>query len=145
MKASSKVEVRRPALSWLATIGEWIRHHTGSMVATGVDFAVMIGCVELLSLSPVVGTVAGALCGAVTSFFLGRHWVFHRANSGAAGQLLRYAMVAGTSLGLNAMGEYLLVFRAGLGYVLARTIVAVTVSNLWNYPMHKFFVFKERS
>ena len=145
MKAIDKVETRAPALSWLAMAGEWIRHHTGSMIATGVDFVVMIGCVELLHVSPVTGTAAGALCGAIASFFLGRHWVFHRADSGAAGQLFRYALIAGASLGLNATGEYLLVVRAGLGYVLARLIVAVTVSNLWNYPLHKFFVFGGRS
>jgi putative flippase GtrA len=126
--------------SWFAKIGEWIRHHTGSLVATSVDFVVMVASVEILGLDPVVGTAAGALCGALTSFLLGRNWVFHRADSRAAGQVLRYAMVAGASLALNALGEYLLV-RAGLGYVRARVIVAVVVSNLWNYPMHKFFVF----
>jgi hypothetical protein len=52
-------------------------------------------------------------------------------------------MVAGASLGLNDLGEFLLV-RAGLGYVVARVVVAVTVSNLWNYPLHKFFVFRGR-
>lgn len=129
--------------SWLALVFEWVRHHTGSMMATSVDFVVMIGCVELLHFSPVEGTTVGALCGAFTSFSLGRHWVFHRADGGTAGQLFRYAMVAGPSLGLNDLGEYLLV-RAGLGYVVARLIIAVTVSNLWNYPMHKFFVFRRR-
>ncbi len=128
------------ASSWFAKIGEWIRHHTGSLVATSVDFVVMVASVEILGLGPVVGTAAGALCGALTSFLLGRNWVFHRADSRAAGQVFRYAMVAGASLALNALGEYLLV-RAGLGYVRARVIVAVVVSNLWNYPMHKYFVF----
>jgi putative flippase GtrA len=129
--------------SHLALVLEWIRHHTGSMMATAVDFVIMIGCVEVLHCSPVEGTTAGALCGAVTSFSLGRHWVFHRADGKAAGQLFRYAMVAGASLGLNDLGEFLLV-RAGLGYVVARVVVAVTVSNLWNYPLHKFFVFRGR-
>ena len=113
------------------------------MVATGVDFIVMILAVELLHFSPVVGTVAGALCGAVTNFSLGRHWVFRSSEFEAAGQLFRYALVAGASLGLSAAGEYLLVNRAGLGYVFARLLVAVTVSNLWNFPLRKFFVFKK--
>jgi len=129
--------------SRLALVFEWIRHHTGSMMATAVDFVIMIGCVELFHFSPVEATTVGALCGAFTSFSLGRHWVFHRADGKAAGQLFRYAMVAGASLGLNDLGEFLLV-RAGLGYVVARVIVAVAVSNLWNYPLHKFFVFRGR-
>ncbi len=142
--ASSSARGRFAVSAWPAKIAEWIRHHTGSLMATGVDFLVMITTVELLGLGPVAGTAAGALCGAFTSFLLGRNWVFRRADSSAGGQMVRYALVAGTSLGLNALGEYLTV-RAGLGYVRARVIVAVVVSNLWNYPMHKFFVFGKAS
>jgi putative flippase GtrA len=134
-----------PGFSWLTLVLEWIRHRASALIATGVDFAIMIGCVEILHFSPVAGTVAGALFGAITNFLLGRHWVFHRATSRVVGQILRYALVSGISLGLNAAGEYLLVFRAGVGYVLARAMVAFAVSNLWNYPLHKFLVFGRRA
>jgi putative flippase GtrA len=133
------------ATSSIALVREWIRHRAGALIATGVDFLVMIGCVELLHFNPVGGTIAGAFFGAVTSFSLGRHWIFHHADSKVAGQIFRYALVSGASLCLNAMGESLLVFHVGLGYVLARSIVALAVSNLWNYPLHKFFVFKRRA
>jgi len=128
----------------LAKVKEWVRHHTGSFISSCVDFSVMIACVELLGLHPVDGTVAGAFCGALTSFLLGRTWVFHRTDSPATAQIARYGAVAAASLGLNALGEYLLVEQAGLGYVLSRVLVAVTVSNLWNYPLHKYFVFGKR-
>jgi hypothetical protein len=45
------------AFSWL---GQWVRHNIVSVLATGVDFATMIGLVELLHFSPVMGTVVGA-------------------------------------------------------------------------------------
>jgi len=129
---------------WLAVVWEWIRHRAGALLATGVDFGIMIGSVELLHLGPVVSTAAGALCGAVTSFLLGRTWIFHRADAGVPGQAIRYAMVAGTSLGLNALGEYYVAVRLGVAYVVARVLVATVVGNLWNYPLHKYFVFGKR-
>jgi putative flippase GtrA len=122
-------------------VWEWIRHRAGALAATAVDFGIMIGSVELLHLGPVVSTVAGALCGAMTNFLLGRGWIFHRTDAAAWGQAIRYAMVSGASLGLNALGEYALAVRLGVAYLPARVIVATVVGNLWNYPLHKFFVF----
>jgi putative flippase GtrA len=111
------------------------------LVATAVDFGIMIGSVELLHLGPVVSTAGGALCGALSNFVLGRTWIFDRTDAGVPGQMLRYAMVSGASLGLNSLGEYYLVVQLAVGYILARVMVATAVGNLWNYPLHKFFVF----
>jgi putative flippase GtrA len=129
--------------TWFQLAGEWIRHHTGSFLATCVDFAVMIALVEILDVGPVAATATGALAGALTSFLLGRSWVFRAEASASTGQAIRYALVAMASLALNSGGEHVLV-QAGLGYVKARVIVAVAVSNLWNYPLHKFFVFARK-
>lgn len=143
MKSATKSNDADAHQARLDQAKEWVRHHTGSFLSSCVDFAVMIACVELLHLHPVHGTVAGAFCGALTNFLLGRTWVFHRTDARATGQVLRYAMVALASLGWNALGEYLLVVHTGLGYVVSRTMVAITVSNLWNYPLHKHFVFRK--
>jgi len=105
----------------------------------------MIGSVELLHLDPVVSTAAGALWGAIANFLLGRSWIFHRTDAGARGQMIRYALVSGASLGLNSLGEYLFVVRLGVAYLPARVIVATAVGNLWNYPLHKFFVFGSKT
>ena len=127
-----------------AIVLEWIRHRAGALVATAIDFGIMIGSVEVLHLGPVVSTAAGALSGALANFLLGRTWIFHRTDAGARGQMLRYAMVSAASLGLNSLGEYYLVVRHGVGYLPARVIVATAVGNVWNYPLHKFFVFRRR-
>ena len=58
--------------------------------------------------------------------------------------MLRYAMVSGASLALNSLGEYVLAVRLGVAYLPARVIVATAVGNLWNYPLHKFFVFGKK-
>lgn len=113
-------------------------------MGTGADFLVMIACVELLHLPPVFGTAVGGAVGAVTNFWLGRHWTYHAENVDIGRQVLRYFVVALMSLGLNIVGEYLFVNRLGVHYVLGRVITAVIVSNAWNYPMQRFFVFRHK-
>jgi putative flippase GtrA len=117
------------------------QHQLSSLAATGVDYCVMIVCVSIIGLSPVVGTVVGALCGAVTSFTLGRRWVFDARRGDLRRQALRYGMVSLVSLLCNAAGEWLLV-RLHLQYVLARVIASTVVGVGWNFPMHRHFVFR---
>jgi putative flippase GtrA len=118
------------------------RHQIASLVSTAVDFGTMVLVVELLGVSPVAGTVAGATCGAVTNFQLGRHFTFRARGDGVAPQALRYAVVSATSAGLNALGEYGLHDRLKLQYFIARTMVAVAVSLFWNFPLQRYFVFR---
>lgn len=119
------------------------RHQLGAVAATAIDFAAMIAVVERLGFSPVAGTVVGASLGAITNFLLGRVWVFRRHSGHWAGQGWRYAVVAGASAGWNALGEHLVHDVAGMQYVLARVLVAIVVSLLWNFPMQRRFVFRE--
>jgi putative flippase GtrA len=128
-----------------ATFWEWVRHHATSLVTTGVDYMCMIACVELLGLAPVPATVVGALTGAVTSFTLGRLFTYRAREVSVAGQSWRYALVSGASLVLNAAGEHLFSDILGLQYLLARVITSTIVSNAWNYPLQRFFVFSRRA
>jgi putative flippase GtrA len=117
------------------------QHQLSSLVATGVDYCIMIACVSAFGLTPVVGTILGALCGAVTSFTLGRRWVFDARKGDLRSQALRYALVSTVSLFCNAGAEWLLV-RAGLQYIVARVIASTVVGLAWNFPMHRHFVFR---
>jgi putative flippase GtrA len=129
------------AFSWL---GQWVRHHVVSLVATGVDFSAMIGMVELFHFSPVLGTVVGAAAGGVTSFILGRHYTYRSQTEPVSGQALRYSLVSGASLALNALGEHFILSLLAPHYVLGRVLVATTVNNAWNYPLHRGYVFAQR-
>lgn len=115
-----------------------------SVVATFVDFTVMVTVVEALHISAVKATVAGAACGAFTNFMMARHFTYRVGETAAHTQVARFIFVASTSLALNGTGEYLLHSVLHLQYVVARVIVALIVSNAWNYPMQRFFVFSER-
>jgi putative flippase GtrA len=123
---------------------QWVRHNIVSVVATAVDFATMIGLVELFRVSPVMGTVVGAAAGGVTSFALGRHYTYRSQTDPVSGQALRYGLVSGVSLGLNALGEHLILALLPSHYILGRILVATTVNNAWNFPMQRMFVFVHR-
>jgi putative flippase GtrA len=118
-----------------------MRHHAASIIAAVVDYLVMILGVEVLHLGPVAATPIGAFLGAVTNFTLGRRFTYRRTEAPAVGQAWRYAIVSGTSLGLNTAGEYLFHDLVHIEYLLARVITSVIVSNAWNYPMQRYFVF----
>jgi putative flippase GtrA len=118
------------------------RHQIASVISTAVDFGTMVLTVEVLGGTPVVGTVAGATCGAFTNFQLGRHFTFGAKGDQVAPQAARYALVSATSAALNALGEYLLHDRIGVQYFWARALVAVAVSFLWNFPLQRHFVFR---
>jgi putative flippase GtrA len=137
-RATPSVEPRATG-TW-RTLG---RHQIGAVAATAVDFVTMILCVHG-GASPVAGTAVGASLGAVTNFSLGRKWIFPRQTGRVAGQVSRYALVSAASAGWNVLGEHLVHDRAHVQYVLARMLVAVAVSVLWNFPMHRQFVFQAR-
>jgi putative flippase GtrA len=117
------------------------QHQLSALIATGFDYLIMIACVSLFGLSPVVGTVIGALFGAVINFTLGRRWVFDARGGDLRAQALRYALVSMVSLACNAGAEWLLV-RAGLQYIGARLCASITIGVGWNFPMHRHFVFR---
>jgi putative flippase GtrA len=124
---------------------QWVVHHTTSVIATCVDFATMIAVVEVLRLTPVWGTAIGATFGACANFVLARQWTYRTVDGGAVQvQIVRYLLVALLSLGLNAVGEHVFADVLHVQYVLGRVITAVIVSNAWNYPMQRFFVFGDR-
>ena len=101
----------------------------------------MILLVSGVGLPAPAGTAVGAACGGVTNFLLGRRFIFRASDGRAGAQALRYAITSGTSLGLNALGEYAVHDALGVQYVAARALVAVLVSLAWNFPMQRWFVF----
>jgi len=122
-----------------------LRHQAGSVIATLVDFAVMIALVSLAGAAPALGTAVGAASGGVVNFLLGRRWIFHATQYHPAPQAGRYAMVSLGGLAINTCGVHVLAGIMHYPYVAARLAVAVTVSILWNFPLQRGFVFGGRS
>jgi putative flippase GtrA len=92
----------------------------------------------------VAATAVGAFCGAVTNFTLGRVFTYKVSDAPVLGHAVRYVLVSGAGLGLNAAGEYLFAIVLGVQYLAARVITSIIVSTAWNYPLQRSFVFSRR-
>lgn len=120
------------------------RHQLASLVATAVDFAAMVGLVELVRLSPPLAAGLGAGLGALVNFLSSRRWVFRAEAEPLHAQAARYAFVSLASAGWNAMGEHVLLPLLGAHYLVVRVIVAAAVSLGWNFPMQRSWVFRHQ-
>lgn len=108
-----------------------------------VDYAVVIGLVEILVYWYVTANVIGASLGAITNFLIGRYWAFQSATDSIAGQAGRYVLVSLGSLILNTLGLYLLTEYSPLNYIWAKVLVALFIAVTYNYLMQKKFVFRK--
>jgi putative flippase GtrA len=127
------------------TFWQWVRHHATSFASTAVDYALMVAVVEVAHVPPVPATAVGACGGALANFFVNRSFTYRAETGRVSAQAWRFGLVSAASLGLNALGEYLFHNVLGLQYMVARVITSVIVSNGWNYPMLRFFVFSGRA
>lgn len=122
-----------------------LRHQAGSVIATIVDFSVMIALVSLAGAAPALGTAVGAASGGTVNFLLGRKWIFRATHHHPAPQAGRYAMVSFGSLVLNTCGVHVLASVLHYPYVYARFAISFAVSILWNFPLQRHFVFGRSS
>ncbi len=117
------------------------RSQVASLTATLIDFGSLIFFVEVFGVWYVAATAMGAFFGAVVNFILGRHWSFTAEKGSVRGQAVRYTAVAAASLVLNSLGVYLLTEYLDIHYAVSRAITAVLVGLLFNFPLHRRFVF----
>jgi phosphatidylglycerophosphate synthase/putative flippase GtrA len=111
-------------------------------VATGVDFASVLGMVEKLSFSPVIATALGCVLGGVVNYSMNRLITF-RSQSAVAPQMARYTLVSATSALLNAGGVALLTLHPQLAYTLGWWLARGAVYFAWNLPLQRDYVFND--
>jgi putative flippase GtrA len=129
-------------LSRPSGVTSFTRSQFASLAATGVDFGTLVACVEWLRVWYVAATAIGACLGAVTNFLLGRHWTFEARHGQVHHQAWKYALVSGGSLLLNSAGVYAFTDGLGLKYMVSKLITAFLVGVLYNFPLHRGFVFR---
>ena len=118
------------------------RNTLTSIFTTALDVGVLIGLVELFGVNYVVATWMGTIVGALSNFFINRHWSFAVGHIRGHWQLARFVPVQAGSSALHTVGVWLMTEYAHLSYFYSKAIVALVVYLVWNYPMNKFFVFK---
>lgn len=124
--------------------GSFSRSQVSAALATLVDYALLFSLVEIVHVWYVFAVALGALAGATTSFLLNRHWSFEAADGPWGGQARRYALISGASLILNTGGVWFFTDSLGLRYYESVLLVSISVGFLFNYPMHRFYVFEGR-
>jgi len=125
-----------------AEAARFVRANLSSLTASGLEYLLVTGLV-VAGVHYLAAAAAGALMGAVTDFSLKRHWAFARGRKGAVQhEALRYLAVSGASLGLNLLGSWLLVDGLGLPKVPGVIAASIVVGFVWNYPLHRWFVFQ---
>ncbi len=125
-----------------AEIGRFLRANLSSTAATGVDW-LLVTVLTWGGIHYLASAAVGAAAGAITDFLMKRHWAFDRsAKGGLHAEGLRYLAVSGTSLGWNLLVAYALVDGLGLPAVPGVIAASVVVGAIWNYPLHRLFVFR---
>lgn len=112
-----------------------------SLLATAVDFTVTIFGHNILQLYYMFAVFNGAIAGALTNFFLNRHWSFSAEKENVAQQGAKYVLVWFGSLLLNLGGVYLLTEFGGVKYIISKILIAVLVGISFNYLLQKKYVF----
>ncbi len=120
----------------------FFRAQISALTATAVDFLVVISLTELFGIWYVLSNIAGTLCGAITSFSLGRYWAFVATHKQMWWQAAKYVMVAAGSMLLNTLLLYLITEYGGLNYILSKIVASVFVGIGFSYTLHRWFVFK---
>ena len=122
---------------------EFIRFIKGQLsagVATGV-YWMTVSVLIFQHVFYVHAVMIGSAVGAVTDFAIKKWRVFGTDIRRSHYEALRYAMVSGASAMLNGAVVYALVDWLGFHKVPSVGIASVLVGVLWNYPMHRLFVF----
>ena len=118
------------------------RSQLAAIAATIVDFGSLVLFVEMFKVWYVAAAAVAAFLGAITNFFINRHWSFEAAHHKIHHQGFKYALVSGGSLLLNSAGVYLFTDHLHLHYTLSKVITALVIGVFYNFPMHRYFVFR---
>jgi putative flippase GtrA len=119
----------------------FVRSQWVALSATVVDYGTLLIYVEVFKGWYVLGTALGAFLGAVTSFVLGKFWTF-KSRGALHTQAIRYTQVSLISLILNTGLVYVVTEFGRFDYKISKLIVALMVGVFFNFPLHRYYVFR---
>jgi putative flippase GtrA len=127
----------------LAEAARFLRANFSAAAASGVEW-VLVTALVIAGVHYLWAAAAGAVTGAFIDFSLKRWWAFDRAGRAAVHhEGLRYLAVSAASLVLNLALAYVLVDGLRLPAVPGVVGASLLVGVVWNYPLHRNFVFRD--
>lgn len=137
-----KSKTREKNHSPKAFLASFSRAQVASAIATLVDYFVLFGLTEIFGVWYVLSVALGAAIAAIVNFLLNRYWSFQAIHQSWKQQAIRYGLISAGSLVLNTVGVYAMTETAGVHYALSVVIISVLVGWFFNYPLHRYFVFR---
>jgi putative flippase GtrA len=125
-----------------AFLSSFSRAQVASSVASALDYGTLFFLAEICHVWYVLATATGALTGAIVNFIINRHWSFQASHLHWRKQAQRYALVSTGSLLLNTSGVYLVTEYGRVHYAVSVILVSLAVGFLFNYPLHKNYVYR---
>ena len=131
-----------PGRGVAAEAARFVRANLSAAIASGLEWLLVTGLV-VARVHYLVAAAAGAVTGAIVDFSLKRHWAFDRAHRAGVGQEgVRYLWVSAVSLAVNLPVAYGLVDGLGIPAVPGVIAASILVGVAWNYPLHRWYVFR---
>jgi putative flippase GtrA len=115
-------------------------HVLAAAAATGADYGLVLALVQHLGLSASEATAIGCVVGGALNYAMNRGLTFWSTDPKLP-QIGRYTLVSGTSALLNAGGVALLALHPELDYRISWWLIRTAVYVMWNFPLHRSFVF----
>ncbi|HZS36252.1 MAG TPA: GtrA family protein [Polyangia bacterium] len=119
------------------------RSSVASLLATGVEFALLPLLVHVLHVAPWASYAGVQFIANAISFSLYKYWAFEAGDYGSLRvQYIKQLIIFGGSLLLNTAIPSLLSYRLHVEPVLSFAISNVVVYLGWNYPGNRYWVFR---
>lgn len=135
---SAQVRQRRMAEVW-----RFVRAQISSAIATFVDWVLMLALMTGGVGYP-IAVAAGHVAGAITDFTVKKYWAFGAQGGPMERQAGRYLVAWLGSLAINEGLAWLAIERFSMPARPAVIVISAVVGFVWNYPMHRYFVFGHR-
>ena len=135
----------------------FLRAQLSSQLASFTDFLVTIVLANVFDLFYVYATFIGSVCGGITNCIVNYRWTFKVMDVKKRYVAIRYLAVWGGSILLNTSGIYFMTelfkkipllmkvpdFFYDNIFIISKIIVSLFVGFVWNYNMHRFFVYRD--
>lgn len=144
------------AISERGGIFMFLRAQFSSQIASITDFVITIVLAMIFNLYYVYATFIGSVCGGIVNCMVNYSWTFKSKECKKSHVFIKYILVWIGSIALNTSGTYFLTEALGKIiwlremlshyfddiFIVSKVVVSLLVGFLWNYNMHRCFVYK---
>ena len=131
------------------TLHQFAKAQFTSLGASAVDLCLAAALFRWAGFTPFWSTMCGAIVGGIINCITNYEWTFRGTDRSRRGVALRYIVVWGGSILLNAWGVKLAVALLSDNssvslplFMTLRIIIAILVAVLWNFNLQKHWVYR---